>query len=558
MTNAPPAASRQWRRPPEARPLGRRPTRRGDSACPTRSSTSRASSRRHAAARRAALALLRDRDFRCLVRRRGQRASSGTRSHYIALMWFAFDAGGPLGVIAVRLADSIPALAFGLHGGVVADRFDRRRLMIGAGSSLGRRHSSLSPIVGLTGHLSLWALVVAAFVLETATSYFAPAYGALLPALVERRNVQRANALVQASAQALSVGGWAAAAALVLVLPLPAFFAVNALSFVVSALLIARNSRRRRPRRATARAVRIREGLAALAGRRALAAGVVVLGVAITISSGSWIGGVPTLVRDTLGHGAGGFSVMMVGYAVGSIASGRRARTLARPAEGIREPPRVDALRPGVRAARCRAVARRRRRRRRLRRRRAELLARAAELRGAGGDTGRAARTRDGADLAHAPRRARDRAPVRRAALRGRARTGGLRGGGGRAAGIVGLAGATYTRSVEEPQLQEPRRVEPFDPERRTRRPRPPHRPASARRAPTRRPPRPCVSASSATRARISCSAAASQSSTFIDTWTSPARGRSSPSARTPGKPPPRSRTSAATGARDLERPAPG
>src|SRR5262245_47669342 len=56
----------------------------------------------------------------------------------------------------------------------------------------------------------------------------------------------------------------------------------------------------------------------------------------------------------------------------------------------------------------------------------------------------------------------------------------------------------------------------------------------------------PRAAASVATRATISCSAAASQSSTFMLTCTSPADGRSSPSARTPAKPPPRSRTRAA------------
>jgi hypothetical protein len=32
-------------------------------------------------------------------------------------MWVALQTGGPLGVVAMRLADSIPALLFGLHGG---------------------------------------------------------------------------------------------------------------------------------------------------------------------------------------------------------------------------------------------------------------------------------------------------------------------------------------------------------------------------------------------------------------------------------------------------------
>jgi len=56
----------------------------------------------------------------------------GDAFQYIALMWFALVSGGPLGVLAVRLADSVPALAFGFHGGLVADRLDRRRTMVAA------------------------------------------------------------------------------------------------------------------------------------------------------------------------------------------------------------------------------------------------------------------------------------------------------------------------------------------------------------------------------------------------------------------------------------------
>jgi Transmembrane secretion effector len=45
-------------------------------------------------------------------------------------MWFAVATGGPLGAIAVRIGNSLPALLFGLHGGIAADRWDRRRTMI--------------------------------------------------------------------------------------------------------------------------------------------------------------------------------------------------------------------------------------------------------------------------------------------------------------------------------------------------------------------------------------------------------------------------------------------
>jgi MFS transporter, DHA3 family, macrolide efflux protein len=266
-----------------------------------------------------AVALLRRPDFRRLYVAVAA-SELGDSLHYIALMWFALDAGGPLGVVAVRLADSIPAIVFGLHGGVAADRWSRKRLMIGSDVVRG---VVLVPIAvaGLTGSLPLWGLVVASFVLEAATSYFAPAYGATIPTLVDRENVQAANALVQATAQALSIGGWALAAAFLTFMPISVFFGVNAISFFVSALLIARihQGRERDPH---AEPPRIREGLAALRPRPMLAAGVVALGLAVTITAGSWIAGVPTLIRDALHHGAGGFSIVMAGYAAGSILSG--------------------------------------------------------------------------------------------------------------------------------------------------------------------------------------------------------------------------------------------
>src|SRR6185295_14104381 len=76
----------------------------------------------------------------------------GDAFHYIAIMWFALLHGGPLGVMVVRLADSVPALLFGLHGGLLADRWDRRRLLIAADLA---RAAVLVPvaIAGLAGAL---------------------------------------------------------------------------------------------------------------------------------------------------------------------------------------------------------------------------------------------------------------------------------------------------------------------------------------------------------------------------------------------------------------------
>ena len=100
----------------------------------------------------------------------------GNAFQFVALTWLAVATGGPLGVIAVRIGNSLPALVFGLHGGIAADRWNRRRTIIAADLI---RALVLVPaaVAALIGGLPLWALVPVGFVLATATSYFTPAFG---------------------------------------------------------------------------------------------------------------------------------------------------------------------------------------------------------------------------------------------------------------------------------------------------------------------------------------------------------------------------------------------
>ena len=194
------------------------------------------------------LALLRRRDFRTLYLAVST-SELGDALSYIALMWLALDAGGALGVVAVRLADSLPAFFFGLHGGIAADRWSRRaaddrRRRRARGDADPARDRGPRRRRCRCGRSSS-----AAFVLEAATSYFAPAYGATIPVVVDRANVQQANALVHATAQALSVGGWALAALMLQFVPVSTFFAVDAATFLISAALLTRLAAGRGTRR---------------------------------------------------------------------------------------------------------------------------------------------------------------------------------------------------------------------------------------------------------------------------------------------------------------------
>jgi predicted MFS family arabinose efflux permease len=245
----------------------------------------------------------------------------GDAFQFVAIMWLAVESAGPAGVIAVRVGNSLPALLFGLHGGIAADRQDRRRTMIAADLV---RAALLVPVAvaGLTGTLELWALIPAGFALSTATSYFTPAFGSLLPSLVGRASVQQANGLIAATNNIVSVAGLALAAALLSVISAGSFFAVNAGSFLVSAALLLRVRARR-----AARVVedteesQLRTGISGLGVRPGLGAAVAMLGVGMTVMTGVWTVGIAELAHSRLGHGASGLSLLLSATALGTISA---------------------------------------------------------------------------------------------------------------------------------------------------------------------------------------------------------------------------------------------
>ena len=118
--------------------------------------------------------LLGDRGFRLLWS--GQTTSQfGDAFYEIALVWLALEVGGrrPAAVGAVIFARALPYLFFGLIAGACADRWNRRRTMIAA--DLVRAVIVLSvPFLHGMGMLRLWHLVVVAFLLTTARSFFHP------------------------------------------------------------------------------------------------------------------------------------------------------------------------------------------------------------------------------------------------------------------------------------------------------------------------------------------------------------------------------------------------
>ena len=91
----------------------------------------------------------------------------------------------------------IPIFLFSLFGGVLADRIDRRFILIGS-QVVQMLSATTLAILLATGHINkdnIWIVLLSSFVVGTAQSFGGPAYSALVPSLVEKEDVPNAIAL---------------------------------------------------------------------------------------------------------------------------------------------------------------------------------------------------------------------------------------------------------------------------------------------------------------------------------------------------------------------------
>jgi DHA3 family tetracycline resistance protein-like MFS transporter len=141
----------------------------------------------------------------------------------------------PTALALVGITMTVPTIALLLLGGVLSDRFDRRRIMVAADVVRGLAVGLLA-VLSLTGALELWHIAVIAAFYGGGTAFFSPSFDALVPEVLPAGDLAQANALDQfVRPIALRLAGPALGGVLIEVLGAGTAFAVDAASFVVSA-----------------------------------------------------------------------------------------------------------------------------------------------------------------------------------------------------------------------------------------------------------------------------------------------------------------------------------
>jgi MFS family permease len=183
------------------------------------------------------LGALNERSFRLLWLARTASAV-GDRMVPVALAFAVLGiegSGSDLGlVLAVGL---IPNVVLVLVGGVAGDRWPRGRVMLCSDAVRFVSQGTIAVLL-LSGHAQLWHLVVSSAVWGTAAAFFTPASTALVPETVSPGRLQQANALLGFTRGVVGLGAPTLAGVLIATVGTGVVFAVDSVSFLVSALFL--------------------------------------------------------------------------------------------------------------------------------------------------------------------------------------------------------------------------------------------------------------------------------------------------------------------------------
>ncbi len=212
-----------------------------------------------------------------------------------------------------------PMLLFSLFGGVVADRFERRKIML-LSQYLQMSFAFILAALLWSGNVKVWHIFLLSFLTGSAQSFSGPAYISLLPQLVKR--VDMPNAIAMNSMQfnlARVIGPILAGIALAAWGP-AVCFAVNGLSFVgvIVSLLLIRPDQVKTEVAAGGILEEMRAGFRFVAQRRTL--------VTLTFLAfvGTFLGMpivtfLPVVARSVFSLDANGYAWMMTTYGLGSV-----------------------------------------------------------------------------------------------------------------------------------------------------------------------------------------------------------------------------------------------
>lgn len=269
---------------------------------------------------RDSLAPLRETNFRYyFASRTVNTAGNAMASVALAFAVLEVTDDDPAALGFVLAAHTIPMVVLLLWGGVIADRFPRTVVMQVSNLTSAASQGAIAALV-ITDLAELWMLIALSAVHGVVSAAGMPAMAGVMPSLVPREELQRANALMSLVRSSLVIIGPTISALLVVGVGAGWALAVDALTWVASAVLLGfvRLPARERKETGASTWTELREGWTFFRSTQWLWVVVLGFGVLNAIHAGPWFTLGPLHAKDTIGEE--GWGLVLSAEAVGLLA----------------------------------------------------------------------------------------------------------------------------------------------------------------------------------------------------------------------------------------------
>ncbi len=249
----------------------------------------------------------------------------------LAFIWLLLDLTGSKSATGLAATISyLPSLLFGVAAGLLVDRWNRRRVMMGADAARALL-LALCAFLYVAHVLTPPLLIAVAFGVSTSAVLFYPARDAMLPELVPPEGLNRANAFVQLSQYGALFAGPSLAGWLIQVFGVGSAFPTAAVFFAGSLLTLlflrGAGTGHRSEQERVGLVQDFRTGLAAIVADRPLVLLLILTALDNLFIMGPAILGNAVIVRDDLHLGASAYAMVEAAYGIsmilGSLTVGR-------------------------------------------------------------------------------------------------------------------------------------------------------------------------------------------------------------------------------------------
>jgi MFS family permease len=244
----------------------------------------------------------------------------GTWMSRITQDWLVLSLTGSSAAVGITTAlQFLPMLLFGLYGGVIADRYPKRQILLATQAAMGLCGLSLA-FLTLSGHVQVWHVYLIAFLLGMVTVVDNPSRQSFVSEMVGPRQLRNAVSLNSANFQSARLIGPAVAGVLITTVGSGYAFLLNGLSFLapLTGLLLMRQSELYKVERVPRGKGQLREGLRYVRGRPELIGPIVLVGFIGTFGFNFpiWL---TAFAHQVFHSGAGLYSFFNILMAVGSL-----------------------------------------------------------------------------------------------------------------------------------------------------------------------------------------------------------------------------------------------